>query len=420
MSEALEALVRRAGDAARQGRWDEAEAAWREVRRLSPRDPRAAFSLGVHALRRGDAAGACALIEEALASAPGDPFTLITLARARRDAGDAAGEGAAIDASLASDPYYLPGVLAKGGWFERAGRPSDAAYYYRNALRIAPPEGEWPAVLKPQLVHAREFTTRHSGAFLEALDAAIEPLLSGLPHLSKERWREAASIMAGRSQAYVQSANKLLAPRLPPIPFFDRSAFPWAEEVEAATASIRDELEAALAAQAQDFTPYITVAPGQPLNQWAPLNHSPTWSHYGLWRNGAPIEPHLDACPVTRRALETADMARIDGLCPNAMFSALAPHTEIPPHHGETNARVVAHLPLIVPPDCTYRVGFEHRTWTVGELLVFDDTLEHTARNDSDELRVVLIFDVWNPLLDSQERDIVRALMRSAQGFTGA
>lgn len=68
------------------------------------------------------------------------------------------------------------------------------------------------------------------------------------------------------------------------------------------------------------------------------------------------------------------------------------------------------HLPLIVPDRCSYRVGFEHRTWKEGELLIFDDTIEHTARNDSDQLRVVLIFDVWNPLLTEAERDVVRTL----------
>jgi aspartyl/asparaginyl beta-hydroxylase (cupin superfamily) len=110
-------------------------------------------------------------------------------------------------------------------------------------------------------------------------------------------------------------------------------------------------------------------------------------------------------------------MADIGGLCPNAMFSALAPHTEIPPHHGETNARLVVHLPLIVPDKCLYRVGFEERRWEVGKALIFDDTLEHTARNDSDELRVVLIFDVWNPLLTMDERDQVRALTSAARSF---
>ena len=110
-------------------------------------------------------------------------------------------------------------------------------------------------------------------------------------------------------------------------------------------------------------------------------------------------------------------MASIEGLCPNAMFSALAPRTEIPPHHGETNARLVVHLPLIVPKRCTYRVGYERREWKVGEILVFDDTIEHTARNDSDDLRVVLIFDVWNPLLSSEERAIVSEIALAARAF---
>jgi aspartyl/asparaginyl beta-hydroxylase (cupin superfamily) len=113
-------------------------------------------------------------------------------------------------------------------------------------------------------------------------------------------------------------------------------------------------------------------------------------------------------------------MAEIAGLCPNAMFSALAPHTEIPPHTGETNARLVVHLPLVVPEKCTYRVGFEHRVWREGELLIFDDTIEHTARNDSDELRVVLIFDVWNPLLAKEEREVVKALASAWRAYNAA
>jgi aspartyl/asparaginyl beta-hydroxylase (cupin superfamily) len=108
-------------------------------------------------------------------------------------------------------------------------------------------------------------------------------------------------------------------------------------------------------------------------------------------------------------------MAAIDGLCPNAMFSALAPRTRIPPHHGETNARIVVHLPLIVPPGCRYRVGFDECGWETGRILAFDDTLEHEARNDGDELRVVLIFDVWNPLLSLAERELVTAMTTAAR-----
>ena len=87
-------------------------------------------------------------------------------------------------------------------------------------------------------------------------------------------------------------------------------------------------------------------------------------------------------------------------------------------HHGAHEIPwLVVHLPLIVPPNCEYRVGFERRQWQVGQLLCFDDTIEHEARNDSDELRVVLIFDVWNPLLSAAERDMVRGVSAATREF---
>lgn len=116
-------------------------------------------------------------------------------------------------------------------------------------------------------------------------------------------------------------------------------------------------------------------------------------------------------------ALSDASLANISGLCPNAFFSALAPKTRIPPHNGECNARLVAHLPLIVPENCAIRVGFEERQWQVGEIIVFDDTIEHEAWNLSDELRVVLIFDVWNPLLSESERKMVNAMAQASREF---
>jgi aspartyl/asparaginyl beta-hydroxylase (cupin superfamily) len=197
----------------------------------------------------------------------------------------------------------------------------------------------------------------------------------------------------------------------------ERSQFDWVESLESKTETITAELRAALAQEQAEFKPYIAYEQGAPVNQWHELNHSTRWSSYFLWRDGAPQAEHLARCPQTARALANVDMADIGGLCPNAMFSALAPHTQIPPHHGETNARVIVHLPLVVPEHCRYRVGYEQRQWTVGEVLIFDDTIEHEARNDSDELRVVLIFDVWNPLLSSGERELVRMLSAATREF---
>jgi aspartyl/asparaginyl beta-hydroxylase (cupin superfamily) len=97
------------------------------------------------------------------------------------------------------------------------------------------------------------------------------------------------------------------------------------------------------------------------------------------------------------------------------MFSLLAPHTHIPPHTGVSNARLVLHLPLIVPENCGFRCGAETRKWVPGEAFVFDDTIEHEAWNDSDCLRVVLIGDLWRPELSAAERAAVSAIIAAGQ-----
>jgi aspartyl/asparaginyl beta-hydroxylase (cupin superfamily) len=101
------------------------------------------------------------------------------------------------------------------------------------------------------------------------------------------------------------------------------------------------------------------------------------------------------------------------------MFSQLRPHTRIPPHTGVANTRLVMHLPLILPPACGFRVGSETRDWKIGEAWVFDDTIEHEAWNDSDEIRIILIFDIWNPLLSATERDLVRAMTVGIGQYAG-
>jgi aspartyl/asparaginyl beta-hydroxylase (cupin superfamily) len=92
----------------------------------------------------------------------------------------------------------------------------------------------------------------------------------------------------------------------------------------------------------------------------------------------------------------------------------------IPPHTGDTNARLVVHLPLILPPNCTFRVGNETREWQFGKAWVFDDSVEHEARNDSDQLRVQLMFDVWNPYLSDAEKELVTELLNGVRDYYAA
>ena len=420
MAAQIEQLVEQAGRLASSGRWDEAEQVWLEIRRRDPQHPRALFSLGVHALKRGDGVAAHDLLTAARKLVPSDLLVLMTLCAACEHLGLAEGEREAIEAALVIDPYFLPALLAKGNWLERFGKRAAAAATFANALQVAPPAAQWPAALRPQLEHAREFAAAHAEDLHVFLSGSLGGRLDALPPSLAARWREAASILAGKTKPYHAVANQLCVPRLPAVPFFERELFPFLAELEAKTDVIRSELESALATNRDEFVPYIQYAPGQPVNQWTELNHSLRWSTLHLWRSGKPVEENLARCPETARALAAVPLADIDGLCPNAMFSALAPKAHIPPHNGETNARVVAHLPLIVPEKCSYRVGFDWRRWQVGETLIFDDTVEHEARNDSDELRVVLIFDLWNPLLTPAERDLVKALTAGARAFGSA
>ena len=208
---------------------------------------------------------------------------------------------------------------------------------------------------------------------------------------------------------------QLHVPRLPAIPFFDRSHFPWFEQLEAQTETIREELSVLLAEGLPGFAPYIDYDPGTPENQFKDLNRSDRWSSLWLWRDGKRQEAAIERCPRTAAVLEQLPLADQPGFAPTAVFSALAPRTRIPPHTGSTNARLLVHLPLILPGPAGFRVGNDTREWTIGEAWAFDDTIEHEAWNDSDETRVIMIFDIWNPLLSAAERELICVLLTAGK-----
>jgi len=394
-----------------------AERFWQQVRALDPNHMQALYSLGVHAHQRGDHAEAVLLLQQARALAPRDPMLPLTLSVVYRALAQPDHEWNAIIESLALDAYFLPGLLSKAEFLERGLQSKAAAAVFRDALNVAPAEAQWPQALKRRLVHAKETVAKDTEELVAFLEHKISAQREAVGAALAARWDEAASIMAGRTKAYHPVCNQLYVPRLPAVTFYDRSLFSWIPELEARTEAIRAEFQAAMNEHLSAFEPYVAYRPGEPVNQWKDLNHSLKWSSLHLWSHGQPQNINLLRCPKTAEALAMVDAASISDMCPNAMFSVLAPHTSIPPHNGETNARLVAHLPLVVPEGCEFRVGFDRRRWTEGEVLVFDDTIEHEASNGSDLPRTVLIFDVWNPLLSAAERDIVIALSNGMREY---
>ena len=362
-------------------------------------------------LQRGDARGALAMLLEVESSEPKNLGVKLHLALAHRALGDLPAALRALDAALAIDPYSFLAMLSKGVVLEHMGRVKFAAQIYRNALRIAPrPENTAPSLAAP-IRHAREVVAAEAAALAQYLREQVEGLRGRYAGEPLARFDECLDVYAGTKRAFNAEPMQLHVPRLPAIPFFDRELFPWLPQLEAATETIRAELVALLEAGMPGFAPYVAYAPGTPVNQWSELNHSKLWSSLWLWRDGVRQVEAMGRCPRTTEVLAAMPLADQPGFAPTALFSALAPRTRIPPHTGSTNSRLVVHLPLVLPGPARFRVGNDTRAWRMGEAWVFDDTIEHEAWNDADETRVILIFDIWNPLLSQAERELISAMM---------
>lgn len=341
------------------------------------------------------------------------------LAMAERGQGHRDAEGEALQSALALNPFDPMGLLMKAGWLERGGQRHAAVKVYQGALTVVQqhPDCVTPD-LQPLLTRARQLTSAYEAERADFMDRQMATAAEGLTPSELGRFWHTLDIHLGRRQRFDPQPMGLYYAQLAPVEFFDRKRFAWVEALEAQTAAIRAECLAALQDDAH-ITPYLDYAPDQPLQQWAELNRNPRWSAYHLLKDGVRLEPNASRCPLTLSALAQVDQPEQQGRTPVAMYSLLKPFTHIPPHVGISNVRLVAHLPLVVPPDCALRVGSSTHEWREGEVCVFDDTIEHEAWNRSEQLRAVLIFDVWHPDLSDSERRMIRALARAMDDFTG-
>ncbi len=119
------------------------------------------------------------------------------------------------------------------------------------------------------------------------------------------------------------------------------------------------------------------------------------WKTFVLFGFGQRLEKNTQLAPRTAEILETVPNLQ------TAMFSILAPGYHIPAHTGVTKGILRCHLGLIIPKDhekCRIRVDDTVTAWKPGEIFVFDDTFEHEVWNDTDEERVILLFDFDRPM----------------------
>ncbi len=367
-------------------------------------------------LRQGDASAARSLFQQASASNAQDASIWLGLAFASAQLNDNEGTLVAVDKALVLQPRNLRALLFKGDHLAQLQQSRKALVLYKAALQVAARENSVPPDVQTGLRRAQascqKFAAEYEHYLLERLQQQ-----GYRPQHSHPRFQQALDIAFGNSEVYYQQPTRFYYPGLPQIEFYQRQDFPWLDAVEAATASIREELQQVMTNRA-NFTPYLQSDPDTAyLNDTSNLDND-DWSAFYFYQGGLSVPENAERCPLTMAVLDAAPLPQIPGSTPHALFSKLAGKARIPPHHGLINTRLICHLPLIVPPNCgALRVGSQQRAWREGETLIFDDSMEHEAWNDSTQERVVLLFDIWRPELDDQERELIGAMLQAVQGY---
>ncbi len=398
------------------GQNEAAVRAWERILAIDPTHVPTLVSVGKFSLLTGDLVSAKRAYQRVVDLDGRDPQQWVNLALACQGLKDESGEEKALMAALTIDPMDLLALLMRATLLERQGKQHKAASAFGAAASVAPPMERLHPDLRPAVQYAIGFKNKYDADFGAFLDQYMRPHFDTHRGEDLKRFRDSIDIMVGRKRRYESQSMMHHYPGLVAAEFFERQDFPWLDAFEQSTDAIREEFLAVLADD-KDFVPYITYPDDVPLNQWAQLNNSPNWSAFHLWKNGAQVPANAAKCPKTMALLAGAPQPQQPGRTPAAMFSLLKPKTHIPPHTGVSNVRLVTHVPLIVPPDCGFRVGNEIREWVPGKAWVFDDTIEHEAWNNSDQLRVVFIFDIWHPHLSQAERDMVTAMAGGVIAF---
>lgn len=369
---------------------------------------------GIAALQRGDARAARPCFEAITQTGQASVQIWLFLAQSCDMLDDRSAARAALTRMLQDDGNNPYALVMMAETLTRDGDDRAAIGWYTRALDSATLYPQLPPDLVQRLRRAEAEVAAIQGRFAATMqralaDAGVDQAAAG------DRFGEALAILTGAARPFVQEPTNFYFPGLPQRAFYDPAEFAWVPALEAAMPAIRAEAEAVLADRA-GVAPYVEAPPDRPAKAHSLMN-DPRWSAFHLFRNGQPLDANASRCPATMAALANVPLSHVAGRSPMALFSILAPGTHIKPHNGMLNTRLICHLPLIVPPDCRLRVGNHTKTVEAGKMLIFDDSIEHEAWNDSDDVRVVLIFEIWRPELTEPERAGLTALFESVAGY---
>lgn len=326
------------------------------------------------------------------------------------------------DARLTLDRGDMLALIAKADRRREAGDNRAAQAYYAAALRLA--------ATRPSLTGTPADAVRRAEAAIAWLGEIFRHHLldslatAGYPRESQHpRFRKSLDIMLGNAQ---RAAEYMQYPQIPLVHYYpdtryltfaDTRDFEWVPRLEAAFPALRDEA-LALLADHDGFAPYVTADASRPQADYHGMLENPNWSSFHLWQHGEAVAENIARVPsIYRVVTEYVPLCHIGPRAPSIMLSLLRPGARIPPHTGMLNSRLICHLPLIVPPGCGFRVGGDTIEWQEGKVIVFDDSVEHEAWNNSAFDRLVVIFDIWRPELTGQEREQITAMFAAVDSY---
>lgn len=357
------------------------------------------------AMARGAVAEAATLLEVA-ARKGGDASVLVRLATVRRSLGDFPGATAAAEDAVKLAPQDFLAALLLGSLREMTGAIHAAERAYRVACANAPRDASLQPSIRKKLDEAQALVDLMAAWKQRLLDWKPEGALADLDQGELERVQQFRNNILEDFEAGPVAPPLFLYPGIEPMRYFDPHDFPGAQETAAATDGIREEFLTLAEFMSSDFSSRLGG-----LHSAEEAEREGKWSMIPLVRNGSAVEQFASRCPLTVKLASALEMPEIGLISPSLYFSVLEPNSKIAPHKGLTSTRLIAHWPLIVPPDCAFKVGGEVRPWEPGTPMIFDDMSVHEAWNESDRIRVVLIADYWRPELSKLERIAVTDLM---------
>jgi aspartate beta-hydroxylase len=183
--------------------------------------------------------------------------------------------------------------------------------------------------------------------------------------------------------------------------------FPAGQRFAEAWRTIRDEAMA-VAARLPDVPRFHEIMREQTAIS---ANDGRDWRLFILKAYGAEVPENQARCPALAAIVATAPEVL------SVSISFMAPKKHIPAHRGPFRGVLRFYLCLSNPrladgrPGSVLKVADREYRLREGEYMLWDDTYPHEAWNEGDQVRAVLLLDVWRPAMSVDMRLFSRALI---------